>query len=135
LRLAGRNGRIIRVVPASQWGQAYDRMSFGRGPDLAPRAAGALPPTTRINAAPPSVIYAPSIGSHAAAVPVPAQKPAAAVAKSAQPAQHAAVNEAKPAAAPSQPAGTIGEAKPAAPQVNAPQVKPTQQMPAVQGLE
>jgi len=132
LMIDGRNGRIIRFVPASQWGQAYDRMSFGRGPDLAPRAAGALPPTTRVNAAPPPVIYAPSIGSHAAAVPVPAQKPAAAVAKSAQ---QAAVNEAKPAAAPSQPAGTVVEAKPAAPQVDAPQVKPTQQMPAVQGLE
>jgi hypothetical protein len=131
LMIDGRNGRIIRFVPASQWGQAYDRMSFGHGPDLAPRAAGALPPTTRINAAPPPVIYAaPSVASRAAAVPVPAQKPAAAVAK---PAQQAVVNEAKPAAAPSQ--QPVGEAKPAAPQVNAPQVKPTQQMPAVQGLE
>jgi hypothetical protein len=135
LMIDGRNGRIIRFVPASQWGQAYDRMSFGRGPDLAPRAAGALPPTTRINAAPPPVIYAPPVGSHAAAVPIPAQKPAAAVAK---PAQQAVVNEAKPTAAPSQ--QPVGEAKPAAPQVNAPQVnapqvKPTQQMPAVQGLE
>jgi hypothetical protein len=132
LMIDGRNGRIIRFVPASQWGQAYDRMSFGRGPDLAPRPAGAQPPTTRINAAPPPVIYAaPSVASRAAAVPVPAQKPAAAVVKPA-PAQQAAVNnEAKPASAPPPPAAsTTGEAKPAAPQV-----KPTQGMPAVQGLE
>jgi hypothetical protein len=134
LMIDGRNGRIIRFVPASQWGQAYDRMSFGRGPDLAP-PAGALPPTTRINAAPPPVIYAPPVASRAAAVPVPAQRPAVAVTKPAQPApaQQAAVNEAKPAVAPPQP---VGEARPAAPAVNnAPQVKPTQDMPAVQGLE
>jgi hypothetical protein len=134
LTIDGRNGRIIRFVPASQWGQAYDRMSFGRGPDLAPRAAGALPPTTRVNAAPPPVIYAaPSVASRAATVPVPAQRPAAVATKPAQPspAQQAAVNnEAKPVAAPPPAASTAGEAKPAAPQV-----KPTQGMPAVQGLE
>src|SRR5712664_1346161 len=62
LMIDGRNGRIIRFVPASQWGQAYDRMSFGRG--LAPGGpVGALPPTTRINAAPPPPTSVPSVAS------------------------------------------------------------------------
>jgi|GraSoiStandDraft_29_1057270.scaffolds.fasta_scaffold362061_2 hypothetical protein len=135
LMIDGRNGRIIRFVPASQWGQAFDRMSFGRGqdhgPDMAPPSGrvGALPPTTHINAAPPPVIYAPSVASRTA-VPVPAPKPAVAVARPAQPAQQTVVNQAKPAEASPQTIGTAGEAKPVAPQI-----KPTQELPAAQGLE
>jgi hypothetical protein len=127
LMIDGRNGRIIRFVPASQWGQAYDRMSFGRG--LAPGGpVGALPPTTRINAAPPPPTSVPSVASRG--VPVPAQRPAVAATKPAQPAQQSAASEAKPASAPPQTSGTVGEAKP-----STPQIKPTQEMPAVQGLE
>jgi hypothetical protein len=132
LVIDGRNGRIIRFVPASHWGQAYDRMSLGRGPAMAPPAgpAGALPPTTRINAAPPPVIYAPSVASRTA-VPIPAQRPAVAAAKPpAQPAQQSAASEAKPAAVPPQASGTVGEAKP-----SAPAAKPSQEMPPVQDLE
>ena len=133
LVIDGRNGRIIRFVPASQWGQAFDRMSFfGRGPAMAPPAgpAGALPPTTHINAAAPPVIYAPSVASRTA-VPIPVQRPAVAAAKPpAQPAQQSAASEAKPAAVPPPTNGTVGEAKP-----SAPAAKPNQEMPPVQDLE
>jgi hypothetical protein len=133
LVIDGRNGRIIRFVPASQWGQAFDRMSFfGRRPAMAPPAgpAGALPPTTHINAASPPVVYAPSVASRAA-VPIPAQRPAVAAAKPpAQPAQQSAASETKPAAVPPQTSGTVGEAKP-----STPAAKPSQEMPPVQDLE
>jgi hypothetical protein len=140
LTIDGRNGRIIRFVPASQWGGAYggraygggayDRMSFGHGANIAPPAgsAGALPPMTRINAAQPPASV-PSVATRAA-VPLPAQRPVVAAVKPAQPVQQSAVNEAKPAAALPPPSGTVGEAKP-----SAPAIKPSQDMPPVQGLE
>jgi hypothetical protein len=136
LTIDGRSGRIIRFVPASQWGGsygggAYDRMSFGHGAGMAPPVgpAGALPQTTRINAAPPPPASIPSVATRAA-VPVPAQRPAVAATKPAQPVQQSAVNEAKPAAVPSRTADTVGEAKP-----SAPAIKPSQNMPPVQALE
>jgi hypothetical protein len=134
LMIDGRNGRIIRFVPASRWGEAYDRMSFGRGRDLAPSsgaAVGALP--TPINAMPRPPASLPSVASRGA-VPVQAQRPAVVATK--PPAQPLQQSAAKPVEAPKQ-AGTVGEAKPAAPQVKpaAPQLKPSQEMPAVQGLE
>jgi hypothetical protein len=127
LMIDGRNCRIIRFVPASRWGEAYDRMSFGRGRDLAPSSGavvGALP--TPINATPRPPASLPSVAIRGA-VPAQAQRPAVVATKPpVQPLQQSAV---KPAEAPKQ-AGTVGEAKPAAPQV-----KPSQEMPAVQGLE
>jgi hypothetical protein len=131
LMIDGRNGRIIRFVPASQWGEAYDRMSFSRGlnhgRDLAPSSGatvGALP--TPINATPRPPMSLPPVASRGA-VPAQAQKPAVVATK--PPAQPLQQSAAKPAEAPKQ-AGTVGEAKPAAPQI-----KPSQEMPAVQGLE
>jgi hypothetical protein len=147
LTIDGRSGRIIRFVPASQWGGsyggrsygggsygggAYDRMNFGHGANIAPPAgsAGALPPMTRINAAPPPPpASVPSVATRAA-VPVPTLRPAVAATKPAQPVQRSAVNEAKPTAAPPQTSGTVGEAKP-----SVPAIKPSQGMPPVQGLE
>ena len=130
LVIDGRNGRIIRFVPASQWGQTYDRMSFGHGAGMAPLAgpAGTLPPTTRINVAPSPPASIPSAATRAA-VPLPAQRPVVAAPQPAQPVQQSAVNEAKPAPPP-QMAGTVGEAKP-----SAPAIKPSQAMPPVQALE
>jgi hypothetical protein len=135
LMIDGRNGRIIRFIPASQWGEAYDRMSFGRGPgrgsdhgrDLAPSsgaAVGAVP--TPINATPRPPMSLPSVANRGA-VPAQAQRPAVVATK--PPAQPLQQSAAKPAEAPKQ-AGTVGEAKPAAPQI-----KPSREMPAVQGLE
>jgi hypothetical protein len=133
LTIDGRNGRILRFVPASQWGQAYDRMSFGRGPDrgrdLAPSsgtAVGALPTPMPINATPRPPMSLPSVASRGA-VPAQALRPAVVATK--PPAQPVQQTAAKPAEAPKQ-ASTVGEAKPAAPQI-----KPSQEMPAVQGLE
>jgi hypothetical protein len=135
LMIDGRNGRIIRFVPASRWGEAYDRMSFGRGPDrssdhgrdLAPSSGavvGALP--TPINATPRPPAPLPSVASRGA-VPAQAQRPAVVATK--PPAQPLQQSAAKPAEAPKQ-AGTVGDAKPAAPPI-----KPSQEMPAVQSLE
>jgi hypothetical protein len=129
LTIDGRNGRIIRFVPASRWGGTYNRMSFGHAPGVAPPggAAGTLPPTTRINAMPPSPVAVPPVASRSATVPLPAQRPVVAATKPAPPVR-SAVNEVKPAAAPA--AGTVGEAKP-----SAPAIKPSQGMPPVQDLE
>jgi hypothetical protein len=133
LTIDGRNGRILRFVPASQWGAAYDRMSFGRGSDrgrdLAPpsgAAVGALPTPMPINATPRPPASLPSVASRGA-VPAQAQRPAVVATK--PPAQPVQQTAAKPAEAPKQ-AGTVGEAK-----LAAPQMKPSQEMPAVQGLE
>jgi len=68
----------------------------------------------------------PSVASRGA-VPAQAQRPAVVATK--PPAQPLQQSAAKPAEAPKQ-ASTVGEAKPAAPQI-----KPSQEMPAVQGLE
>jgi hypothetical protein len=105
-------------------------MNFGHGANIAPPvgSAGALPPMTRINAAPPPPpASVPSVATRAA---VPALRPAVAATKPAQPVQRSAVNEAKPTAAPPQTSGTVGEAKP-----SAPAIKPSQGLPPVQGLE
>jgi hypothetical protein len=144
LIIDGRSGRIIRFVPASQWGQAFDRMSYQPGPFRDP--GGPLPPPTVIKASPQTMQTVPSVASRAApsravvsrpAPPAPvATKPAEAPQKS------AAVNEARPAQPAPHTAGTIGEVKPVAPQTPAtpqapaaPQVKPSQDMPKVQGFE
>jgi hypothetical protein len=122
LVIDARNGRIIRFVPASPWGAAYDRMGYDMGPP--PYPAGPMPPPTVIRGGPTPPAPIPRIASRA--VPVPAAKPNVAV-------QPPAVAEAKPApqaAAPSsQPTVAVSEAKPA------PQILPTQKMPAAQGLE
>jgi hypothetical protein len=138
LIIDGRSGRIIRFVPASQWGQAYDRMSYQTAPLRNLR--GALPPPTVIRASPQAMPALPSVASRAAA-PAQAAAPRPAAARPTEPPQRsAAVHDARPAP---QTAGTVGEAKPApqtaaAPALPAPAatpVKPTQDMPKVQGFE
>jgi hypothetical protein len=138
LIIDGRDGRIIRFVPASRWGQAYDRMSYQPAP---PRDhGGPLPPPVVIKASPQVMRSVPPVANRAAA---PAQaaaptRPAPVATRSAYTLQKsAAVNEAHhPVRGAPQTAGTVGEAKPAAPQSPAAsQIKPTEAMPQVQGLE
>jgi hypothetical protein len=142
LVIDGRSGRIMRFVPASQWGQAFDRMSYHpmRNP------GGALPPPTVIRVSPQTMQTVPSAASRTPAQAALAPRtaaPAPPATKPAEPPQKsAAVHDAHPVQPVPQAAGTAGEAKPGAPQTPAaaqapaaPQVKPTQTMPQVQGLE
>ena len=129
LIIDGRSGRIIRFVPASQWGQAFDRMNYQPGPFRDP--GGPLPPPTVIKASPQTMQTGPSVVSRAAPPRAVASRPAPApvATRPAEPPQKsAAVNEARPA----QPAPQT----PATPQAPAaPQVKPSPGMPQVQGFE
>jgi hypothetical protein len=134
LIIDGRNGRIIRFVPASQWGQAYDRMRYepgpaGPGPAPSRNPAGALPPPTVIKASPQAPAAVPPVANRSAAVPAP--KPAPMAARPAEPPQQkSAANEAHPAQPAPRAVGTVGEAKPATPQLQS-----TTEMPQVQGFE
>ena len=124
LVIDARTGRIIRFVPASRWGEAYDHMRYEN--DYPP---GPIPPPTVIRGIPRPPGSIPHIASRT--VPVPSPKPAVA-GRPAEPTQQSAAVETKPAAStpPAQtPSVTVGEAKPA------PQIMPTQKMPAAQGLE
>lgn len=117
LLIDGRNGRIIRFMPAYWMGRPHDSGlagSYG--------AQAALPPTAvRAGLRPPAPI--PHVASRQ--VPLPAPKPAQAA--TAQPQSQPQVSAAAPLPAPT---ATVGEAKP--PQ---PVIRPTQELPAVQGLE
>jgi hypothetical protein len=126
LVIDARNGRIIRFVPASRWGAAYDRMGYDMGPP--PYPAGPMPPPMVIRGAPTPPAPIPRVASRAVSVP-PAKPDVAA--KPVEPAQQSAeVKPAPQAPAPSsQPNVAVSEAKPA------PQIMPTQKMPAAQGLE
>jgi hypothetical protein len=150
LVIDARNGRIIRFVPA--WGGGpfgnyeAERMS-GYGSEAA------LPPPTVIRGVPRPPASVPHVASRA--VPLPAPKPVTA-ARPSEPAQQSATIEAKPRApAPAQattpPAASTRTAQTNAPPVQAsappaanttvgevrpaPAIRPTQQMPAAQGLE
>jgi hypothetical protein len=158
LVIDGRNGRIIRFVPAygpawgpgggPGWGRGpgnpYDE-SFNAVPVPGYGPQGALPPPTVIRGVPRPPASVPHVASRA--VPLPAPKPSvAAKSPEAAPQQSAAV-EPKPApaasappatgtqtaqtnaAAAAAPPSTVGAAKPA------PVIQPTQPMPAAQGLE
>jgi hypothetical protein len=124
LVIDARNGRIIRFVPASRWGETYDRMGYEGYPP------GAMPPPMVIRGVPRPPGSIPHVASRT--VPVPSPKPLM-TNKPAEPTQQSAAVVAKPAApqaaAPAQaPNATVGEAKPV------PQIMPTQKMPAAQGL-
>ncbi len=114
----GHTGRIIRFMPAD-WG--------GRSENYAPRAPygygaeAALPPPTVVRGVPRPPAAIPHVASRA--VPLPAPKPSAVAARPAEPVQQSAATATPPVAK-----GTIGEPL-------APQIRPTQDMPAVQGLE
>lgn len=131
----GRNGRILRFMPASRWGQALDRMSYQRAPsrDL----SGPLQAPVVIRASPQVMRPVPSVVRRAAPAQAAAPRPAPVATKPAEPLQKsAAVNDTRAAQPASQTSSTVGEARPAAPQaLAAPQVKPTQSMPKVQGFE
>lgn len=111
----GRNGRILRFAPAAWMGRLHDEPAGPYG------AQAALPPPTVIRSGlrPPAPI--PHVASRP--VPIPAPKPAETVAV--QPPPHISA-----AAPPPMTTGTVGEAKP--PQ---PAIRPTQEMPPVQGLD
>jgi hypothetical protein len=126
LVIDARNGRIIRFVPASRWGETYDRMGYEG--DYPP---GTIPAPMVIRGIPRPPAPIPRVASRT--VPVPTPKPLM-TNKPAEPTQQSAAVEAKPAtpqaAAPVQaPSATVGEAKPV------PQIMPTQKMPAAQGLD
>ncbi|MGJ4941562.1 hypothetical protein ACQR1W_13390 [Bradyrhizobium sp. HKCCYLS1011] len=152
------SGRIVRFVPAFQWGNEYERMRYAP-----PRGQiDNLPPPTVIRADPrivPPAPVEPRLASRAAPAPLP--RVAAPAVRPAAPAQTAALNprpaEAKPVesrpapqttATIAQPQPPAAEQKPA-PQTTAsvtsqrpvieqkpaPQVLPTQAMPPVQALE
>jgi hypothetical protein len=132
LVIDARNGRIIRFVPASRWGEAYDRMGYGMDAPYPP--AGAMPPPIVIRGAPRPPGSIPRVASRT--VPMPSPKPTAA-GKPSEPTQQSAATETKPAAPPAPQAATppqatnttVGEAK------VVPQIQPTQKMPAAQGLD
>ena len=126
LVIDARSGRIIRFVPASRWGEAYDRMGYEV--DYPP--VGPVPPPIVIRGIPRPPASIPHVASRT--VPVPVPKPAVA-GRPAGASQQSAAVETKPSAPqatmPPQPNVTVGEAKPV------PQILPTQKMPAVQPLE
>jgi hypothetical protein len=126
LVIDARNGRIIRFVPASRWGEAYDRMGYGMDAPYPP--AGPMPPPIVIRSAPRPPGSIPRVASRT--VPMPSPKPTAA-GKPLLPTQQSAATETKPAAPPPPqvPNATVGEVKPV------PQIQPTQKMPVAQGLD
>jgi hypothetical protein len=118
LVIDGRNGRIIRFTPASYWmGRAHDS-----GPTGAYGAQAALPPLTAVRGGPRPPAPIPHVASRT--VPLPTPKPAQTAAAAPPQPQVSAV-----APAPTT-TGTVGEVKPLPPAI-----RPTQDMPAVQGLE
>jgi len=133
LVIDGRNGRIIRFVPASHGGQAFDHMSFGRGPPWrrrpALRARCRRQPHQRGGAA--GHLRPRSVASRTA-VPNPGTAARGRRRKAARSAGPAIGGQrGKPGrrtAADQRP--TVGEAKP-----SAPAAKPSQEMPPVQDLE
>jgi hypothetical protein len=165
LVIDGRNGRIIRFVPAdpgwgSNWGPGggrggYDE-SFNAVPVPGYGPQGALPPPSVIRGVPRPPASVPHVASRA--VPLPAPKPAVLAKPPEVAPQRSAAVEPKPdvrpapspatppASAPPAPSAqtaqttppaqanaappaTVGEAKPAL------VIRPTQPMPAAQGLE
>ena len=131
LAIDARDGRIIRFMPAAD---AYGMAPTYDEPLVSPyRPQSALPPPTMVRGGPPRppaliphvarrTVPLPKAGPPRAETPVAAAKPV----EQAQPAQQTVAVQAKSAetAAP-----TVGQAKPA------PTILPTQEMPAVQGLE
>ena len=120
LVIDARNGRIIRFVPASRWGEAYNRMGYEMNAPYPP--AGPMPPPIIIRGVPRPPGSIPRVASRT--VPLPSPKPTVA-------SQPSATVETKPVApqTPQATNSTVGEAKPV------PQIQPTQKMPAAQGLD
>jgi hypothetical protein len=155
LVIDARSGRIIRFVPAFQWGEEYERMRYEPGPAVPRDHLDNLPPPTVIKADPRLLQATPAdpAGQRLAsrAMPPAPKVTAPATRPGATTPQTAAVQskeiEAKPAetkpteATPAQQASAAGpasqssEPQPAAEQKPAPQILPTEKMPPAQGLE
>jgi hypothetical protein len=136
LSIDARDGRIIRFTPAYWMGRSHE---FGLSGPYGAQAA--LPPPTVVRGVPRPPAPIPHVASRT--VPLPAPKPAAATvekpaertqqsATASKPAEAAAATQPQASASAQAPAttGAVVEVKPLAPQI-----KPTQDMPAVQGLE
>ncbi|QAU49340.1 hypothetical protein [Bradyrhizobium guangzhouense] len=133
LVIDARDGRILRFMPAAD---AYGMAPAYEEPTVAPyRPQSALPPPTMVRGGPPRppapiphvasrTVPLPKSAPQRGETPVAAAKPAE-QATQAQPAQHTAAVQVKPA----ETAPTVGQAKPAV------TILPTQEMPAAQGLE
>ena len=163
LVIDGRSGRIIRFVPAFQWGEEYERMRYEPGRDrpapIAPRASlDSLPPPTVIKADPHLLRAMPAapVGPQMAGRAMPAPKPAVPATRPALPAPQTAAVQPRPEARPTevrpgetkpaqqtaassvlQPQSAAAAASPRAPaeQKPASQILPTETMPPAQGLE
>ncbi len=130
LMIDGRTGRIIRFTPG-YWG---GRPGYS---DLRPPygAQDAMPPPTAVRGVPRPPGLIPHVASRA--VPVPAPKPGAAAAAATKPGEPAQ----RSAAAPQQadrsapPQVSAAATAPAAEVKPPPQIRPTEPMPEVQGLE
>jgi hypothetical protein len=118
LVIDGRNGRIIRFMPASWMGRNHESELTGIY-----GAQAALPPPTSVRGGPRPPAPIPHVANRT--VPLPAPKPARTAAAQSQPQPQVSA-----AAPPPATTGTISEAKP-----SQPAIRPTQDMPAVQGLE
>jgi hypothetical protein len=154
LVIDARNGRIIRFMPAYGFGSGYgyggpgpygenfeaEQMS-AHGPDAA------VPPPTVIRGVPRPPASVPLVASRA--VPMPVPKPAVAAGPTGPVSQQSAAIETRSAPPPA-PAGSAAPPAQAASQANAspppsaatvgearsaPVIRPTQQMPAAQGLD
>ena len=130
LIIDARTGRVIRFIPADGMDDDYEGDVSGTY-----GAAGPLPPAIPVRSAVPRP---PAPIPHVASRTVPKPKPSPLAAKPApEPAQQSAAVQQKPAetqqAVSPATVPSVAQAKPAAPA--APTILPTQEMPAVQGLE
>jgi len=133
LVIDARNGQILRFAPSYGYGPYGGNFEMepmsGYGPEQA------LPPPTVIRGSPQTHAPAPHVASRT--VPLPAPKPAAAAKPVGPPPQQSAAIETRPATPPAVQASnappstaSVGEGKAAVPMI-----RPTQEMPAAQGLE
>ncbi|SMX60935.1 conserved hypothetical protein; putative signal peptide [Bradyrhizobium sp. ORS 285] len=105
-----RSGRIIRFVPAFQWGEQYERMRY----EPAPRGGlDRLPAPTVIRADPRIVPPAPFAPRVAAVAPAQAPRPAAPAVRPAAPSPQTAALAPKPADAPKASVPKTADIKPA----------------------
>jgi hypothetical protein len=130
LVIDARSGRILRFVPAFQWGEQYERMRFEPGRDQpapgAPRLASrAMPPVPKLAA--PATRPATQT---AAVQPKPEARSVEMKPAEAKPAQQTAASVAQP-----QPNAAANPPQAPAQQKPAPQILPTEAMPPAQGLE
>jgi hypothetical protein len=109
LVIDGRSGRIIRFVPAFQWGEEYERMRYEPGRDrlapIAPRASlDSLPPPTVIKADPHLLRATPAapVGPQMASRAMPAPRPAVPATRPAVPAPQTAAVQPRPEARPAE---------------------------------